>query len=140
MEQKLRQLWADSLKAIESLDYDLAGVEFVGGLHLRLREDARNRNEPVERVGVRRAVARNLAARLRPRRGLGRMRVDHAPDALEVLVGLDVRRRVGRRTQAALDDLSVEIDENHDVASPDSGSNPEALPHVRTTSPEATSL
>ena len=62
---------------------------------------------------MRRPVRGDLAARLRPRGRLDRMRVHGTLHAREVPVEFDVRRRIARRSELPFDDLAVEVDDNH---------------------------
>ena len=93
-----------SPQALERLDDHVARLLLVVALDLVARQRARDGDRPAEVVGVRRAEARELAARLRPRGRERRVRVDDAADAGEAAVEDEVRGRVRRRPVLALDD------------------------------------
>ena len=96
-----------------------AGVPFVGLFDLLGRQRAAERDGAVERIGVGRAVAGDLAAGLRPACRMARMRVGDAADAGEALVEADVGRRVRRRPQRLARQRLARFQGNqHDVFGP----------------------
>ena len=64
-------------------------------------------------VGVRRAEAGNLPPGLGEHRGVPAVRVGDAADLLETAIQDEMRGRVARRPQIALDDVALQIDDDH---------------------------
>ena len=81
----------------------IVGVDLLGGQGLG------DGHRTVEIIGVGGAEARDLAPRLRPRRGMARVRVGDAADRGESLVQRDVRVEIRGRPQLAFHDFAVEV-------------------------------
>src|SRR5580704_3427531 len=90
----------------------VARIHFIVVANLFRRQRTGHRNRPVKIIRMRRAEARNLARRLRPRRCVSRMRVRHAADSLKRFVQNQMRRQVRRRPQTPFHRLAVQIDNN----------------------------
>ena len=99
----------------ETFDDDEPRVLFVLPFDLLFGERARAGDIAVKIIGVRRAVERDVAPRLRPRGRKGGVRVRDAAHVRERLVKLHVRRRVARGAEFALHHFAVEVDDNHVV-------------------------
>ena len=110
-DQDCRHLDGIQARRGERLHDDRAGSRLVFARHLLVTELARDRYGPVEMVSVGRAEGRDRPARLRPRRGSPRMRVDDSPDLRIRPVERQMGRRVRRWPQRVADRLArVEID------------------------------
>ena len=98
---------------LERADDDLARVLFVGFFDLLLRQCICHGDIAVERVGMRRAECFDRHTSLSERDGPLGMRVDDGLDVRECLVEHEVCHRIARRVHLALDDMALEIDDDH---------------------------
>src|SRR6185369_6622816 len=82
------------IEVVETTNDRLARVRLVITRHFIVRQMADDGNRPVKMVRVRGAEARDLAAGLRPDRGVMRMRVYDAADRLECAIKREMRRQI----------------------------------------------
>ena len=93
----------------ESPDNRESGVGFAVGADLLVGEAGGDRDRTVEIIGMRSAVAGDLAFRLRPARRGARMAVGDTADGGPRAVEDEVRGQVGGGPQLAFDNLPVEV-------------------------------
>ena len=105
----------DSLGGLarERLDDDLAGLLLIFARDLLRRHWTGAGDLTIEVVALRRAHGDDADARLRKARCPAGVRVDDAADPGEGTVQLHMRRRVARGLPFALDDLAVQIHDDH---------------------------
>ena len=94
------------IDVFESLDNDIAGLEFIVTLNLLLSHATRARDVLIEIVGMGCTDIRNRLASLRPCGGVGGVGMDDTANVGECTIESEVRRGVRRRVEVALDNFS----------------------------------